>query len=216
MKLKRIEERMIGDGTRFAVSQKRYEPLKRWLVFLLTVGCAGALFAWVLRLDLRPHWSLETLLVASGLVLFVASLALIAGMFSTATFAATRRSSAAFVVRADGITIESKARSSAPPAMHRDEIAGPFVRVDEVIDEEASATTMMRMGGEDTALMLAEGARSDAGSADTMLWFLYSGSAASVSVVWRGRQVVLAEALGRDEAEDLAHRIALKLDRLSG
>ena len=188
----------------------------RWLVFLAAVSVLAAVFVWALRSGLPPHGLVQVVMVASGLLLFVASLALIAGMLTAVTFALTRRSVAEFVVRPNGIAIERKARSSAPPSLHRDEIAGPFVRVDEAIDEEASATTMMRMGGEDTALMLAEGARAESGSADTMLWFLYSGSAASVTVMWRGRHVVLAEALTRDEAEDLAHRVALKLDRLPG
>ena len=40
-----------------------------------------------------------------------------------------------------------------------------------------------------------------------MLWFLFAGSAGSVTVVWRGFTVVLAEGLSRVEAEELAHAI---------
>ena len=81
------------------------------------------------------------------------------------------------------------------------------MRVDEAIDAEASAATMLRMGGEEMATALAEGARATGGSADTLLWFLFSGSAGSVTVIYRGIAIVLAEALTRDEAETLAHEV---------
>ena len=58
--------------------------------------------------------------------------------------------------------------------------------------------------------------RASGGSADTMTWFLFQSSAASVSVLHRGFIVVLAEGLRRDEAEELAHRVARVLERLPG
>ena len=201
-------------GEVFQVRQRRFRPLLRWLAFAAAMAVAVGLYAWALKVGPPPDWPVRTAMIASGLALFVGALALVAGALTTVPHALLKRGRVVFRVHPKGIVIERKARASAPETMHRDEIAGPFVRVDEAIDEEASAATMMRMGGGDMALMLAEGARATGGSADTLTWFLFSGSAASVTVIWRGFTVVLAEALTRPEAEDLAHRVALRLDRL--
>ena len=203
-------------GEVFEVRQHRFRPLLRWFAFAAAMAVATGLYGWALAVGVSPRWPMRLAMIGAGLALFVGALALIAGALTALPHAFFKRGRVAFRVHPRGIEIERKARSSAPRTMHREEIAGPFVRVDEAIDEEASAATMMRMGGDDMALMLAEGARATGGSADTLTWFLFSGSAASVTVIWRGFTVVLAEALTRAEAEDLAHRVALRLDRLPG
>ena len=188
----------------------------RWLVLAVTTVIAVAALWWTIRAGVVPEWWARLLVVGAGLVLFVASLIILAGLPMVLHHAVARRRLVEFEVEPGRIVLHSKARRSAPRVMYRDEVAGPFVRIDEAIDEEASATTMMRMGGDDAATMLAEGARSTGGSADTATWFLFADTAASVTVIWRGFTVVLAEALTRAEAEALAHEVALRLERLPG
>ena len=178
----------------------------RWLA-LFAATIAGASGAWWAFPLLPPHPVAHALTVLIGLALFVAVLASGAGALTALPHALLKRSRVAFSVRPLGIDVHAPARRAVPREMHRDAIAGPFVRVDEAIDAEASAATMMRMGGEEMATALAEGARAIGGSADTLLWFLFSGCAGSVSVIYRGYTVVIAEALSRAEAEELAHRV---------
>ena len=149
-------------------------------------------------------------MIAGGLALFVAALAVASGLLAATARTALRRSRVAFVAGQRGLVLERPARRGQPLEVHRDELAGPFVRVDDVIDAEASATTMMRMGGEEIATALAEGARTGGGS-DTLTWWLFAGSAASVTITRRGVSLVLAESLSRAEAEELAHEVGLAL-----
>ena len=213
---RRLRLEADGAGLRIAVEQRRFEPLWRWFVFALAVGGGGAVFAGLLRVGLSPGWLTSLSMIGLGLALFVASLTVLAGFLMALPLALSRRGLVVFRIDPLGIEIARPARRGAPRTLHRDALAGPFVRIDEAIDEEASATTMMRMGGADMALALAEGARASGGSADTMTWFLFQSSAASVSVLHRGFTVVLAEGLRRDEAEELAHRVARVLERLPG
>lgn len=201
---------------RFVVRQHRFRPVLRLLGAAAAFGLGASLYALALQRGVPPSTLSAVVMILAGLVLFVAALALVAGALMAIGFAMTRRGRVAFLVARGGVTIERPARRRAPRAIHRDELAGPFVRFDDVIDEEASATTVMRLGGEETALLLAEGARAGGGSTDTLTWGLFSGSAASVVVTWRGVPVVLAEALTRREAEELAHQVALLFDRLPG
>ena len=203
----RLSVRRDAAGLDVRVRQRRFEPVRRWLALAAATLAAGALLAAAVRSGLPsgPFWRVGTVL--AGIALFVAVLATLAGLLTALPRAALTRGRVAFRVHPLGIEVERGPRRSTPLAMHRDEIAGPFVRVDEAIDEEASAATMMRMGGEEMATALAEGARATGGSADTMVWFLFAGSAGSVTVVWRGFTVVLAEALSRGEAEELAHAV---------
>ena len=198
------------------VRQRRFEPLVRWCLFAAAIALLALGFAALLRVGLPPTWPWRMAMVALALVLFVGVLLCLAALLMVVPVALLRRGTVAFVVRPLGIAIETPARRGLPPELHRDALAGPFVRVAEAIDEEASATTMMRMGGEDMALALAEGARSAGGSADTATWFLFRSSAASVTVLYRGFTVVLAEGLRREEAEEIAHRVARVLERLPG
>lgn len=211
----RVREIETTEGARFEVRQRPLRPLVRWTLAALGWAAALALYGLALRHGLAPGWASRILMVGAGLALFVGALALLAGLLACVPFALTRRRRVAFTVHPLGIAIESPARRGAPPALHRDEIAGPFVRIADVIDAEASATTMMRAGGEEVATMLAEGARFE-GGADTLIAGFFAGSAGSVTVTWRGFTIVLAEALTRGEAEELAHRVALRLDRLPG
>ena len=199
-----------GTETRFDVRQRPLQPLTRWGAFAAATLAGIALAALLLpRLPAHPlAWALS---VSIGLALFVAALASVAGALVALPHAVAKRARVAFAVRPLGLSVTRPARRSTPRTMHRDEIAGPFVRVDEAIDAEASATTMLRMGGEEMATALAEGARATGGSADTLLWFLFSGCAGSVTLIHRGATVVLAEALAHDEAEELAHRVEMAL-----
>ena len=196
------------------MKQHRWRPLRRWAIALAAWLVLALPFGLALREGLSPHPLVMLAMIALALALFVGALALTAGLLTATSFALARRSLVAFEVRSNGIVFHRPARRRTPVQVHRDEIAGPFARVDEVIDAEASATTVMRGGGEDVAEMLAEGARSGGGSTDTMTWWFHARSAGSVTVRWRGFTVVLAEALTRDEAEELAHRVATRLERL--
>ena len=212
----RIHFEPDGSALNVLVRQRRFEPLVWWLALLFGTLLLGALFAWALRTGLPPAWPWRLVMITLGLALFVLALTVLAGLLMVVPLTLVRRSVVAFRVHPLGIAIERPARRLAERDLHRDAIAGPFVRVDEAIDEEASAATMMRMGGEEMATALAEGARATGGSADTMTWFLFRSSAASVTVLHRGFDVALAEGLHRDEAEELAHRIASVLERLPG
>lgn len=195
---------------RFEIRQHRAQPLARWSV-LAAGTMLGLLAAWLVLPLLPAHPLAHAASVLVGIALFVALLSTLAGALTALPHAILRRGRVAFTVRPLGIDIEAPARRGTPPTMHRDEIAGPFVRIDEAIDAGASAATMMRMGGDEMATALAEGARATGGSADTLLWFLFSGCAGSVSVIYRGTTVVLAEALSAWEAEDIAHRIEMAM-----
>ena len=199
---------------RFEVRQRRFAPLLRWLALVAGTAASGALLAVAVGTGLPTGlaWRIGTVL--GGLALFVAVMASVAGALTAIPRSLLTRGRVAFRVHPNGIAVERGPRRSTPPDMHRDEIAAPFVRVDEAIDQEASAAAMMRMGGEEMATALAEGARATGGSADTMLWFLFAGSAGSVTVVWRGFTVVLAEALSRNEAEELAHALDHAMQRV--
>ena len=205
-----------GPALAVRVRQRRFEPLLRWGALSAATIAVALAFALMLRAGLPPAWPWQAAMVALGLVLFVLVLIAAAGLLMVVPLTLARRFVVAFRVHPMGIDVERPARRGSARDLHRDAIAGPFVRVDEAIDEEASATTMMRMGGEDMATALAEGARSTGGSADTMTWFLFRSSAASVTVIHRGHTVVLAEGLRREEAEELAHRVASVLERLPG
>ena len=201
-----------GEWCRFTVRQHRWRPVRRWAALAAANAIGGALYALALTRGVPPDWWWRAAMIAGGLVLFVAALAVVAGLLAALPQAALRRSSVAFRVGRRGIRLDRPARRGQPRAIHRDEIAGPFVRVDDVIDAEASATTMMRMGGEEIATALAEGARTG-GGADTLTWWLFSASAASVTVTRRGISLVLAEALTRAEAEELADAVGRVLMR---
>ena len=205
--LKRLEAVDAAGGVRFTVRQRRFEPLLRWLALAAATATATALLALAVGSGLPTGAAWRAGTVLAGLALFVAVLGTVAGALTVLPRTLLVRGRVAFRVYPLGIAVERPARRSTPRAMHRDEIAGPFVRVDEAIDGEASAATMMRMGGEEMATALAEGARATGGSADTMLWFLFAGSAGSVTVIRRGTTAVLAEALSRDEAEELSHAV---------
>lgn len=206
LQTERIVSAAADGTTRFEVRQRRFRPLVRWAALALATA-AGAALAWVAFSSLPPHPIAHVASVGTAIAIFVGGLATVAGLVTVLPHAILKPTRVAFVVHRLGIDLTAPARRTGPRTMHRDEIAGPFVRVDEAIDAEASAATMMRMGGEEMATALAEGARATGGSADTLLWFLFSGSAGSVTVVYRGTTVVLAEALSRGEAEELAHRV---------
>ena len=212
----RISFEPDGAALNVRVRQRRFEPLVRWSALTVGTMVTAALFGWALGVGLPPTWPWRLLMVALGIALFVAVLTVFAGLLMVVPLVIARRSAVAFRVHPLGIEIERPARRLAERDLHRDAIAGPFVRVDDAIDEEASAATMMRMGGDEMATALAEGARATGGSADTMTWFLFRSSAASVTVLHRSFNVVLAEGLHRDEAEELAHRVAEVLERLPG
>ena len=212
----RIHIEPQGKALRITVRQRRFEPGLRWVILAGVTAILAALFIALLGNGLPPTPPWQIAMVLYALVLFVLTLTTVAGLLMVAPLTLSRRSVARFHVDPLGIELVRPARRLSIHEMHRDAIAGPFVRVDEAIDEEASATTMMRMGGEDMAIALAEGARATGGSADTMTWFLFRSSAASVTVLHHGFNVVLAEGLRRDEAEDLAHRVATVLERLPG
>lgn len=201
-----------GEGARFEVHQRCYEPLWRWLALAAGTGALAALLAWLVSRGLPAGLGWQVGTVLAGIALFTGVLATAAGAATALPTALLTRSHVAFRVHPLGIEVTRPPRRSTPRAMHVDEIVGPFVRIDEAIDAEASAATMMRVGGEDMATALATGARATGGSADTLTWFLFSGSAGSVSVVWRGFTVVLAEGLSRMEAEELAHAVETARD----
>ena len=195
-----------GDWYRFAVRQHRWRPLVRWaLLAAVTLACS-TLYALALARGVPPDWWWRVAMIAGGLVLFVAVLAVIVGLLAALSQALLRRSHVVFRAGPGGIRLNRPARRGQPRAVHRDEVAGPFVRVDDVIDAEASANTMMRMGGDEIATALAEGARTG-GGADTLTWWLFSASAASVTITRRGVSLVLAESLTRDKAEELADAV---------
>ena len=209
----RITETPLADGVRIDVRQRRFDPLLRWAGFALAFGLLGSAYALALGWGLPPGWIWRTTMIGIGLVLFVAALAAMASAFTVLAHVLGSRGNVSFDVRSLGIARDRPLRRGHPRAMHRDELAGPFVRVDDVIDPEASAATIMRDGGEAMATMLAEGARAGVSGGDTLTGWFHAGSNAAVTVTWRGFDVPLAESLMRAEAEDLAHRIALVLER---
>ena len=191
----------------FEVAQHRFRPLLRWAVLALATLVGAVLFVALLRHGLPPRWPWRVGMLALGLTLFVTSLATVSGLLNVAPGTWLRRSRVRFAAGRAGLSIERPARGGSPLEIDRDEVVGPFVRIDDAIDAEASAATVLRAGGEEMALMLAEGARAASPSADTLIGWLHTGSDASVTVTWRGRSVVLAEALSRREAENLGHAV---------